>query len=379
MKHGEFAQLREFAQGAELNWGVRVAIIHDQACIQVDGHVGRTYQMLILPKGDTSADELVKIANRIGEKLSHQAIDSSFALRFGPLWSLEEWFAWASEDPLRQARGEKLAPTLWQPVVYGLEHMLALRKEVTKRFGDDIFPRWRAERRRWRKKLWAWQNRQQKKAEKIHREREVVLNKRERHLLSCLAERTMGYYIEGRKFIVGLDGSGRPVAKATFWYLGELGLNDIRIDFLDIHPLMNRLRDLSDKKRVLSRFARVFQREKPILYQWLANRSKEILFLDDQIGYGHSSEALLALCDHVAAGGKTQAMFECLCPYSSESPPPSWWRKRKVQGIRLVSKRKTSLTAVEVETERSREFYQSLQTFMNSLAGKRRRKSAESK
>jgi hypothetical protein len=368
--------MREYARAVEDRWGVRTIIIHDQASVQMMGYVARSYKMLILPGEGISGEQLESVSHSVHKEVNQPfGLRADYFLEVGPLDGLEKWFEWASKDPIGQARGEKLGPLLWQPVVYGLDQMLELRRQVAERFGQDIFALWRAERRRWRKGIWNRRKREEKKALKALGEKPAFTERDQQDLLG-LFKRAEAYYRAGRRFIVGLDGSGRPPALATYWYLQGLGCHKLMIDFLDHHQLVLRLTETARerRKRVIKRFADKLIEEKPALYEYLAFRSGQVMFVEDQAGYGMGSAALLDLCNYIA-GGKTRAKTVLLIegPPSDHSPP-SWWRRRSVQGIRGVRHRKTSFVSTEWPTAESKEFYARLKAFVLETADAERRK-----
>jgi hypothetical protein len=209
---------------------------------------------------------------------------------------------------------------------------------------------------------------------RIHAERTIPLNRLERSLITDLLETAKEIHLEGRTWFVGLDGSGRPLALAAQWYLEARGHNDVVTVFIDPHQL-KLISDAAsaEQEAMKGRFSETLRRENPALFKLLARESERVVLVEDQIGYGNQSRSLKTFLDYLARG-ETKAMLVCLCHYSDETPPPSWWKDREMQGIALVPDGKISLTSEEQPTERSEQFYAQLKEFAYQQAKKRKRR-----
>lgn len=367
---GTYKQLREIGARAEEAFGRPIVIIHNQV-EYVDGYKGRTFRLFVISSEETAEydNEILSFLYKQGENYFLKNIPD-FYLTFGVL-DYKKWIENFSDNILSEARGlTKFGPYLWASVVYGQKYMSLIKDEVKKAFGDDIIERMRAERKRWKGKIRRDEIKRYKERKK--QADKLVLNETEQDQIKRFLKDAEQTYLDGRRVFVGADGSGRPVAKAIGWYLEEKVCQDCEIFFVDPHQLIAFSDDEELEEEKFAKFASSLEQENPSLYQYLVKNPELVCYVDDQIGNEYSSKIFFRFCNFLCNKKLDEqanvGFITLLKEFKNDNPPPSWWKRRDVQGIELVPQNHFSLTSKESPTKESEDFYRRLKQLAEEFA-----------
>ena len=245
---------------------------------------------------------------------------------------------------------------LISPVIYGNMHMKQLHKEAEDFFGRGIIEFWKKDIKRQlieRNERFRISLRQEIE---YCKERRKLLNKYEVEELKDLV-----LYIHDKcekekiSLVVALDGSGRPIGKALEWYKIACP-----ITYMDPHYL--RVVDFKESDEV-KWILKILQKELPEIYAALSENPRNVLFVDDQTGYGNTGESLTSLVKLFTKNDESSLNYVVMTPFRGNNAP-SWLRKREIQGLKMAPEK--SLRAIEMPTLQSQEFYGRLKKIVSS-------------
>ncbi len=136
--------------------------------------------------------------------------------------------------------------------------------------------------------------------------------------------------------IVGIDCSGRPLAKMLWQLLKKIGYSPLpSLQFLDPHQLRDAVVwQGPDELRVPDVFVRTFKIEFPHLFQLLYKEHEKVLFIDDQIfSYMNTTRSIHQLIEQVA--GRKDIKFHLrvvsgFCGYNGLT----WWKDKTLLRVR---------------------------------------------
>lgn len=345
-------------------WQVKVVVTHNPNQVQVCGFAGRTYEFMAFPQSFPLpvSDEEMKMKMDSIQSFTND-MQTEFGLRLAYLNDIESWFCYCEKDLLIQARGDNFAPKLWAKVIYGEKTMEEVRLLTRQRLGQDVMVIWQRERRRNYERVRSRDHRFTVEHNAYMAVKQPVLNNLEVQLILNLVDRVHTEYQNGRRVIIGVDRSGRPLAQAAIWNLERLGLNSCRLFNIDPHPLAHRIANrYPGKSRIVhGKFARMLREQSPELFGIISERPEEILVVDDQTGYGQTRNSILGLFQHICGG-------ELAIPYltfdyegyESNILPPSWWFRKELIGVKSAPVNQITLHASWQPSLYSVEFYDKL-------------------
>lgn len=261
---------------------------------------------------------------------------------------LRSWFERFRDHPEKFIfQSAAAGADLISPVLYGEELVANWRDQAEAFFGPQISDIWHAEIPRRLALCIATKER----LIEYHRERRKILNRHELAEMKNFLLRMRELLVQRHpRHIIALDGSGRPLGRALQWFLG----GSLNVTYLSPHSLRKlNLNSVVELKEA----ANALRKELPRLYDSLSSRPSDILFVDDQTGYGHTQEALGKFIKFLS--GEDTVYLETMSTFAGTNTP-TWLRRRDLQGIRLCTDR-FSFLSIEALTEKSRRFYRDLQ------------------
>jgi adenine/guanine phosphoribosyltransferase-like PRPP-binding protein len=274
------------------------------------------------------------------------------------------WFSRFTDQPDRFPLADAAAGSdLISPVIYGEAIIANARAQAEDFFGRGIIDHWAnvVVPRELARRADRFEKRQREFI-RYCRERRTLLNHHELEELKALLEKLKEHVAEGTvSCVVALDGSGRPLGKAIKWFFGS--------SFPVMHLSPHGLRKVNFDDRLMVEVAtNALKTELPALHALWSSDPTKVVFVDDQIGYGHTAEALSKFTRHLS-GQETKLRMLVLSAFEG-SNAPSWLRKRQVQGIAIKRHSTVTFLVEEKATKQSIRFYQRLRQHV--LAWKRK-------
>lgn len=323
------AEVQNAAQSLEKLCGFPAVVVHNPYCLPI-GTTRYTFNLLVC----------VSNASREKERACAQCIQE---YDLGELltertWGwlpslvreeeLNSWFAHFQNDPDSFPLSNAAAGAcLISPVLWGDDLMASLRRRAQDYFGGDILPRWVQAAHLKNQERQARIRAIEEKCAREKTERIKLLNKPELdELRDCLTRFLAAQPQNPYDIVVGLDGSGRPIAKAIGWVADDR----VKVMFLDPH----HLKALHRKAQFGLWLHDILAKEMPELYYQLRQDPDKVLFVDDQTGYGGTASSLRRLVQSIS-GREDRFHILHMSPYMG-SNLPSWHRRRDLQGIETV-------------------------------------------
>lgn len=339
-------EIKEFAGDLEKKFNVGCAVVNNRWA--PFRHNGAALCLFLFPCGSEDEEEFNLQTEMAFEYYRESPFSRTWNCTFSSLYDALPWFTRfvqrKGEFPLKDmAAGAGLISS----VIFGKERMLDLRKKAEEFFGEGIIEFWKVEADR-RLKERNKKIREMSRKEIIYRrERKKLLNRHELEELKRFVFFIFQKYgKEEISLIVALDGSGHPIGKALEWF----GIG-CPVAYLDPHYIKTAYsRNSEGIKLVIG----ILRKEFPEIFAALSKNPREVLFVDDQTGYGNTCKSISRLVGCFSGNSESSLNFAAMTPYLGNNTP-SWLRRRDVQGLKIAPE--GSLCAVEISTPQSRWFY----------------------
>lgn len=147
--------------------------------------------------------------------------------------------------------------------------------------------------------------------------------------------------------IVGIDRSGRPLAKMLYRLLEEIGYTPLPLlDFLDPHQLRRELvRTTTDGPEIPDKFVGVFREEFPELHLKLLENPEQVLFIDDQMySYANTFTSIQTLVRQATGKEDIGCPFRTVSGFNGYNAPT--WRKDRTF-LEITSNRDCQCTTLK--------------------------------
>lgn len=338
-------EIVDYAQSVEKEFGVRCLVVGNEYRIPIGND---KLSMLLLPSDGESREAFESKGMAAFSKHQKSMFDRIWSCYFGFIYNVNPWFSrFMGKREKFPLADMAMGSDLISEVIYGQDSMDMLQKKAEDFFGKGTIEFWKKEAARQREE-------KNKRLKEIQDEESAYLEER-RKLLNKHELRELRTFVEALvkdpksraiTFVVALDGSGRPIGKALEWY----GLTQTVVYFDPRH--LRKVDFRNPKETAWIRPA--LQKEFPELLKALSSHPQEVLFIDDQTGYGNTAKALSALIKFLSGKSKRSFNYATMTDYQVGNTP-SWLRRREIQGLKPAPEK--SFRAEDFPTRKSKQFY----------------------